>query len=268
MKQLKIISLGAGVQSSVLALMSAKGELPLVDHCIFSDTGAEPDSVYRYLNFLQKELPFPVHIVKHKEGLTKGIEDAVNKGERVGNPPLYTETNGEVEILMRQCTLDYKIVPIKKKIRELLGLKKGERAKEVNCEQWIGISLDELQRMKLSTVKYITHKFPLIDKRMNRNDCLQWIKKNNYPEPPRSACVYCPYHSDKEWKNLKDNDKEGWEEAVRIDALVRNGTGKTKQKLFVHQQLKPLLEVDLSTDIDKGQQVFSFQDECEGMCGN
>tara|TARA_B100001540_G_scaffold9868_1_gene8672 strand:+ start:9327 stop:10133 length:807 start_codon:yes stop_codon:yes gene_type:complete len=265
--ELTIISLGAGVQSSAMALMSAKGELPPVDHAIFADTGAEPRRVYDYLLFLQDELPFPIHVVKHKEGLTKGLEDAAKEGKRVANPPLYTDSDGEVGILNRQCTLDYKINPIKKKVRELLGLKKGQHAKDVHCTQWIGISLDEIQRMKLSMVKYITHVFPLVDKRMNRNDCLQWMKKNNYPEPPRSACVYCPYHSDNEWRLLRDNDPEGWQEAIRMDELLRDGTGKTKEKLYVHQQLKPLKEVDLTTDTDRGQTLFSFQDECEGMCG-
>ena len=38
-KSLTIISLGAGVQSSAMALMAAKGELPMPDYCIFADTG-------------------------------------------------------------------------------------------------------------------------------------------------------------------------------------------------------------------------------------
>ena len=38
-----IISLGAGVQSSTMALMAAHGEIgPMPDCAIFADTGAEP----------------------------------------------------------------------------------------------------------------------------------------------------------------------------------------------------------------------------------
>ena len=270
MKELTIISLGAGVQSSAMALMVAKGEItPMVDACIFADTGSEPAGVYSFLDWLEKELPFPVYRVQHKEGLTRALEDGVAGKKRFASPPLYTRdyATGGVGILNRQCTLDYKISPIKKKIRELLGLKPRQRAKDVNCTQYIGISLDELNRARESLVPYIDHVFPLIDKRMKRGDCLEWMKKNKYPTPPRSACVYCPYHSNHEWRNIKDNDPEGWKEAIRVDELLRHGNVKTKSELFVHQSMTPLSEVDLSTDIDRGQTVFSFNDECEGMCG-
>ena len=62
-KTLTIISLGAGVQSSAMAIMAAKGDFPSVDCAIFADTGYEPKAVYKYLDFLKKILPYPIHIV-------------------------------------------------------------------------------------------------------------------------------------------------------------------------------------------------------------
>ena len=56
-KALVVISLGAGVQSSTMALMAANGELPKPDCAIFADTGYEPKAVYTYLDFLKKILP-------------------------------------------------------------------------------------------------------------------------------------------------------------------------------------------------------------------
>src|SRR5258706_9144198 len=59
-----IISLGAGVQSSTMALMAAAGEITPMPKCaIFADTQDEPASVYRWLDWLGKELPFPVYRV-------------------------------------------------------------------------------------------------------------------------------------------------------------------------------------------------------------
>lgn len=56
-----ILSLGAGVRSSILALMAAAGEIsPMPTVAIFADTQAEPASVYRWLDWLEKQLPFPV----------------------------------------------------------------------------------------------------------------------------------------------------------------------------------------------------------------
>jgi len=59
-----VISLGAGVQSSTIALMAAHGEIaPMPDAAIFADTQAEPVSVYRWLDWLETQLQFPVHRV-------------------------------------------------------------------------------------------------------------------------------------------------------------------------------------------------------------
>ena len=47
----RFLSLGAGVQSSTLALMIAHGELEPVDAAIFADTGWEPKKVYVWLDW-------------------------------------------------------------------------------------------------------------------------------------------------------------------------------------------------------------------------
>ena len=53
MKKLKVLSLGAGVQSTTLALMINQGELPMVDCAVFADTKGEPKYVYDHLNWLK-----------------------------------------------------------------------------------------------------------------------------------------------------------------------------------------------------------------------
>ena len=166
--------------------------------------------------------------------------------------------------MSRVCTSEFKIGPIKKKVRELFGLKPRQRAKDIKCIQSIGISLDEIQRMNVSRDKWIEFEYPLVDLRMRRGDCLEWMMAHGYEEPPRSACVYCPYHDDRMWRKIKDTDPDGWAEAVRIDKLIRDGVGGTKSKLYLHNSLKPLEEVDLSTDVDRGQ--MTFLDECSGNC--
>ena len=271
--QIHTTSLGAGVQSSCLVLMQKHGLIkPMPSAAIFSDTGGEPESVYSYLDFLKKELPFPVYTVMEKEGLTKEIEKSVyGEVERLGNPPFYTKENSDAEVglLNRLCTSEFKIKPIKRKLRELLGYEKRQRIPAKSVIQSIGISLDEIQRMKESKDKWIVNTYPLIEKRMKRGDCIEWLKKMGYPEPPRSACVYCPFHSDHEWRNIK-KDQKAWAEAVRIDKLIRSGLVGTKSTLFLHSSGKPLEEVDLTTDVDRGQLTMFNAGvsglECEGMC--
>ena len=96
----------------------------------------------------------------------------------------------------RTCTVDYKIKPIMKAIRKHAGVKRGEKTPVVR--QWFGISLDEHKRMREPRDKWTSHYYPLVEKRMTRKKCLAWMEKNGYPEPPRSACTFCPFHSSKE----------------------------------------------------------------------
>jgi hypothetical protein len=260
---LNIISLGAGVQSSTMALMAKHGEItPLPDCAIFADTQAEPQGVYDWLDWLERELPFPVHRVTAGNLYDDLIKSAETK-VRVSNPPLFT---GNSALLVRKCTVDYKVMPIRKKQREMLGLAKWQRCKDVKITQWIGISLDEAHRMKPSQDKYVQHRWPLIDLRMTRNDCLLWMKRNGYPKPPKSACTFCPYHDNGMWRDMKENDPLSFQQAVVMDKAIRNGIGGTTEQLFLHRSKQPLDEVDLSTPEEHGQ-GWLFGNECEGMCG-
>lgn len=268
MKSLHVISLGAGVQSSTMALMFAAGELsPMPDCAIFADTGAEPKHVYTWLDWLETKLPFPVYRVMWKQGLTENIKASI-AGDRFAGAPFFTESNNaHGGQLRRQCTREFKIQPITKKLRELVGLKYRQRAPRENLiVQYIGISFDEISRMRESRLHWIKHRWPLVDLRMQRHDCLNWMAANGFPKPERSACSYCPYHSDFEWRNLQKYSPDDFAEAVAIDKMIRAGVRGTRQQLYLHRSHKPLDEIDFRTAEDAGQ-VDMFNNECEGMCG-
>jgi hypothetical protein len=257
-----IISLGAGVQSSTMALMAAHGEITPMPKCaIFADTHDEPKSVYEWLGYLIPLLPFPVHR-RSRGSLSGHVKQQIKIGERVSNPPLFVlNADSSIGVLTRDCTEDFKISVIKRTVREVLRKHKAKKA-----IQWKGISLDEVHRMKPSDVQYSEHRWPLIEKRMSRHDCLRWMESHGYKRPSRSACVYCPYHSDNEWRRLRDNEPEAFERAVKFDRQIRKGIHGVRGTCFVHKQCVPLDQVDFSTDEDHGQQVM-FGNECEGMCG-
>jgi len=113
-------------------------------------------------------------------------------------------------------------------------------------------------------------RYPLIEKNIHRHDCLDWMKKNNYPEPPRSACYYCPFHNDTEWRRLRNEEPEYFQKAIKFDAEIRELSKKDiamKMEAYLHRSCKPLSEIDFDSDEDKGQLTWDFQAECEGMCG-
>jgi hypothetical protein len=271
---LRILSLGAGVQSSTLALMIEKGEIPMVDYALFSDTGSEPKKVYEWLEWLTKQLSYPVNIVSAgslKEGMIKSNEGTYVRGSTV---PMYVrhKVTGKKGILRRMCTATYKIEPVTKEIRRLLGVGYKQRVpKDKKVQQIFGISKDEAVRMRVSQYHYIDFEYPLIDHNMSRADCIKWMKDNNFPEPPRSACTFCPYHSDQEWLRIKTETPDEFEEVVQLDKKLRTGFKGCKPEennYYLHRSGKPLDEVDFKKKDDKqGDLLEGFDGECEGMCG-
>lgn len=271
-----VLSLGAGVQSSCLALMAAKGEItPMPDFAVFADTQAEPASVYKWLDWLETQLPFPVYRVTAGNLTEDSLKTLVNQtnGKTYMRRliPLYgIKQNGEVTAAIgRKCTVDYKIRPVMKEIRNKCGITRGQ--KEVTITQWIGISYDEMQRMKLPRDRWTQHRWPLVEKRMTRSHCKEWMRVNGYPEPPRSACYYCPFHSNDEWRRLRNDDPDYFKTAIEFDARIREKYKQDNKSLqmevYLHSSCKPLSEVDFDSEEDKGQMGFDFQSECEGMCG-
>ena len=160
------------------------------------------------------------------------------------------------------------------KFVRLAGLKPRQRApKGLLVFQWLGISTDEITRMKQAPDPWMENRFPLIDDlRMSRADCLAWFNRH-YPERslPRSSCIGCPFHRDAEWREMRQHDPEAFADAVFIDSQIRSGAGAClrgmKQTQFMHRSRKPLAEVDFSTLEDRGQFAFGFANECDGICG-
>lgn len=266
---LRVISLGAGVQSTTMALMAAHGEItPMPDCAIFADTGWEPKAVYEHLAWLRSGvLPFPVHVVSNgniREALTS------TKLGRYAAVPFFLKTEGKKGMGRRQCTHEYKLKPLMWKFRELLGARRRTRIPAKSVEVWIGISTDEAMRMKPSSTAWQVNRWPLIEQRMNRNDCLRWIERKGYRQPPKSSCIGCPFHSNGHWREMKKNSPSEFADAVEVDALIRGGgtqfNARIKGEQFMHPSLKPLDQVDLSTLEDHGQ-LNLFLNECEGMCG-
>lgn len=261
--KIRIISLGAGVQSSTMALMAAKGEIgPMPDAAIFSDTGWEPKHVYEWLDYIESQLPFPLYRVSAGNLRNDILTRSNSTGQRFAAVPWFMRLpNGKEAMGRRQCTAEYKLRPIQRKVVELM---EGKRPKG-GAEVWVGISTDEVIRMKDSRVQYIRNRWPLIEQRMSRADCLRWFEKNGLQRPPKSSCIGCPFHSDAMWRDLKANYPEEFADAVAVDRAIRNQSG-FKGEQFMHRSLKPLDEVDFRTDAEIGQADL-FNNDCEGMCG-
>jgi hypothetical protein len=260
MNKMRILSLGAGVQSTTMALMAAVGEIADKPHAaIFADTGWEPKAVYDHLAWLENVLPFPVCRVS--SGNLRS--DILNPPKRFSPVPWFTrKPDGTSGMGCRQCTRQYKLEPIGKEIRRLLGYEPYRRIPVGSAEIWVGISTDEASRMKPARTRWQINRWPLIEAGLSRQDCLAWLSRNGFPQPPKSSCIGCPFHSDVMWRDMKSNSPSEWQEAVAFDRHIRNQGAKLGGQ-FMHRSLKPLDEVEFTT----APQPNPFVNECEGMCG-
>lgn len=307
MREIHILNLGAGVQSTALHLMYVEQAIkPPIECSIFADTQGEPKSVYRHVEWLQS-LGGPEIKIRTRGSLSAQLKNGLNAtGQRFISIPAYTKPqqineafrqeptelsldydDGEMPVkgddregmIRRQCTKEFKLVVIYKTIREeILGLKPGERMpKDVRIINVVGISLDEVgraMRMLKRETKSNGFKFPLLDAQMTRQDCLNYLEGRVPHKVPRSACVYCPFHDDNEWLELKNHDPEGWAEAIDVDRSLRSPGNVVNRgmdaPMYLHESCVPLeLAVFKPAPKKVGAQMLlgTFWKECQGVCG-
>jgi 3'-phosphoadenosine 5'-phosphosulfate sulfotransferase (PAPS reductase)/FAD synthetase len=255
----QLLSLGAGVQSSTLLLLACEGRIPKFDAAIFADTGWEPAEVYRHLDLLQ-DAASTCGIPIHRVSVGNIRSDALDPRHRFASMPLFTlGPNGERGLARRQCTREYKIRPIKAKVRELLGYPHPSRVPNwVYAQTAIGISVDEFHRAKDSPVGYMRNVFPLLDLGWRRSDCLAYLKTQGWADTPRSACIGCPFHDNAYWRRLRDDSPDEWADAVAFDEAIRHGhpranaAGRVARGTFyLHRSCVPLAQAPLG-DTDEG----------------
>lgn len=233
---LRVLSLGAGVQSTTVALLSAAGRLPKLDAAIFADTGWEPAAVYQHLDRLEREALQLAGIPLYRVSVGNIREDALNPEHRFASMPLFIKNqDGGDGMTRRQCTSEYKLKPIKAQVRQLLGYPHPTPVpRGLYAEQWIGISRDEFGRAKDSGIQYLRSAFPLLDlegaadgrEGWTRDDCLRYLRANGWETTPKSACIGCPFHGNAQWRALRDGNPEEWADAVAFDKAIRSGNAR------------------------------------------
>ncbi|MFB7424771.1 hypothetical protein ACFC0K_16010 [Streptomyces hydrogenans] len=254
---LRILSLGAGVQSTTVALLAAAHVLPPLDAAIFADTGWETDEVYAHLDRLEAEVFNPGGTPLYRVSAGHIRDDALNPTSRFASMPLHIRNpDGGDGLLRRQCTDQYKLRPLKQKARELLGYPVPYAVpRGLHAEMQIGISRDEFHRARDSDVQYLSSAFPLLhlpgaaDGRegWTRQDCLRYLRTHGWSTTPRSSCVGCPFHTNAHWRNLRDTQPKEWADAVAFDHAIRAGNARGNARgrpllgtAYLHRSRQPL----------------------------
>lgn len=180
------LSLGLGVQSSTLLFMIHDKFINYeVDFAIFADTQWKPYWVYDYLEYIKSIIKIPIVIISRGNLRADTLKKANNS--KFVDIPLHTN-NG---LAKRQCTTNYKIEPINYYVHKYYQLSIQDNI----CGQLLGISSDEITRVKVNKIKSIKNIYPLIELDYSREDCLSYLKERGYKLPKKSACIGCPYRN-------------------------------------------------------------------------
>ena len=232
---INIISFGAGQNSTAMIIWMKNNNIP-VDNIIFADTGNEMPETYEFLKefkiwCLIKEIPF--NIVTSK----------------LGNLKSYYESQKLIPYRMfRHCTHKFKVIPIDNYVKEKYG-------KKTEIDMYMGISVEEKKRCdKITGRKPITYHFPLVDENIDRNGCVEIIKKEGLSVPVKSGCYFCPFQTKRIWVELYKKHKDLFDISNKFEKNGRaypdgnfmgNMTLETLKKIITEQKSLKDFEEDV-----------------------
>jgi len=288
---IRVISLGAGVQSSALLLMALEGRFgDRPDYAVFADTQWEPKATYQWLLKLcgveYEQVPdsksprfrtipglyrggaarFPTHVVTNGSVRDSALRAAVGGEERgdgrFTTMPVYLRNpDGSAGMGRRQCTDEFNLAPLRRFFRELGATHLDP------VESWIGISTDEAHRMKPSLVRYAVNRYPLLERGLSREDCANYLLDRMGEVAPKSSCVGCPFKSDPSWARLRTESPEEFADAVDVDRRIRHARDLRAEQ-YLHRSLIPLGDIAEFRHERQARMFFDeFGNECEGVCG-
>lgn len=245
-------SYGGGTQSVAIAVLVAQGKLPKPEVVAIADTSREGSETWEYTDQwvrpMLREVGVEIHVVPHSLATVDLYGGSDDETLLI---PAYTKDGA----LSTYCSGEWKRDPVARFLRSLgYGPQRPVRT-------WIGISVDEIGRMKPSRTEWQELYHPLIwDVQMRREHCRELVEKAGLPTPPKSSCWMCPYRRNAQWRRLRDHYPQDFENACRLDEEVR---AKDKQGgVWLHESRIPLREADLTADPEPP--LFSLFGEVKG----
>lgn len=297
---LNVFSFGGGVQSMAVLVLAAQGKVDYKTF-LFCNVGADsehPDTLTYVKEIAQPyALKHGLHLIElqkiKRDGQTETIYQRLTRpGSRSIGIPVRMSNGAPGR---RSCTVDFKIevcdhwlkdhgvnmaLAFEKKLAKMLARDREMDLLSLSSDELLalarfprplarvglGISLDEFQRMRNdSGVEWKKLEYPLIDLRIDRNQCKEIIRRADLPVPPKSSCWFCPYHSLSVWQEMRLHQPDLFQKAVALEHLINERRLTLgRDEVWFHGKLKPLDKI--TTDYE---QPLLFDDEppCEsGYC--
>ena len=259
MKPFRSLSWGCGLQSTLLGELSARGEIDPLNLIIHADLGWERQKTLDIRDFYAdrwRKMGMRVEVLRTGNIRTQGADEHIHI-------PFYTDSGAPIR---RQCSRYFKINPVKRRLREILGFdpSNAPHPRPGAIEQWLGFTVDEWTRAKPSRVKFITHRWPLLEMKLDRQDCKRWFEDHDLPVPIKSACIGCPFRLASEWLDMRTNAPGEWAQAIAFDEANRNNPlalkGSTADELYIYKAPRTALQdADLEGDAKRERRKYGTQ---------
>lgn len=238
------------MQSIAIGELIFQGKLEKPDLAVIADTERERSTTWEYMERWTKPRLAAIGVTLHR--VLKSKYATVDLwGGKDGNSlliPAFTNQSGEVGKLPTLCSNEWKLRVIQRWATKEHGVEAATF--------WMGMSTDELQRVKQGRGKWMK-RYPLIELKMNRGDCIAFVLKNGLPMPVRSSCWMCPNHRENEWKDEREHAPRDFIKAIHFEREIQ----KRDPHAWLHAECKPLHQVDFDP---KNEVLFGNCDS--GLC--
>lgn len=250
MSRTQVWSCGGGTQSAAIAALIVRGKLPKPDISLIVDTNREKSQTWAYMDAVLTPAlaKVGVEIVRIDKAELATVDLYSGNGDLL--IPAFTTQEGDMAKLPTFCSNEWKSRVTKRWLREQ-GVE--------SAIAWMGISLDELSRVRTPTENWYHLRYPLIwDVPMNRQNCIATVQQMGWPDPPRSSCWMCPNMRQGEWREMRENWPDDFQRAVELERELR----LKDEHIYLHEQCVPLDQVDFSDN-----QIGLFPKGCDtGYC--
>ncbi len=263
-KQLRTFSYGGGVDSTAGLVLAAQGQIdyPIFLFCNVGDDSEHPATL-AYVQDVAKPyaLAHGIELIELRHIRKDGTEETLYKkltraGSRSTGIPIRLEGSGAPG--RRSCTSEFKIR------RRAVWQRRHGATRAAPAVTGLGIDIDEFHRARTdSGIETQVLEYPLIDMRLNRQDCMNIITSAGLPIPPKSSCWFCPFHRMPAWQKLKRETPELFDRAVALEIILSDRSEMLgRGKVFLNRKMIPLDQA-----VGDQADMFESDDTCEsGFC--
>jgi hypothetical protein len=235
MKDAIVWSCGGGTQSGAIASLIGAGELPRPDYAFMTDTGREKSGTWPFVDgYIRPNLArVGLELTTNRKSELSKVDLYSASGSIL--LPGYTDQSGEVGKLPAWCSGMWKRDVGERWMRSM-GIE--------TCVNWLGISLDEMRRVRAQHRPWLRVEYPLIFiLRYTRQNCVDRIRADGWTGPiPHSACWCCPNMKDGEWLDMKNNYPEDFARACALEVEIQ----LVDPHFWMHPSCVPLSQVDFT----------------------